>query len=351
MPLAPAAFAIPGDLNTRTGGYLYERRLLEELRAMGRDVAYVPLAAGWPAPDAALTAEAAEKLGALPPDCPLILDGLVFGSIDTGLLASLAPPVVAMTHHPLGMEDGLPPARARALIAQEAANMALAAHVVVPSPHTKRTLVQHFGVPEGRISIALPGFDRPPLPDLPRDDPPLILSVGILCERKGHDILLRALAELADLPWHAVIAGRDHDLETAAALRALCADLGLDDRVRLPGNVEDDALLSLYARASVFALATRYEGYGIVFGEALLAGLPIVTCAAGAVPETVPQETGLLVPPDDAPAFAAALRRMLTDRALQVRCARTALAAGAGLPRWSDTAAVMSGVLDRLAGD
>jgi len=349
MPLAPAAFAIPGDLNTRTGGYLYERRLLEELRVTGRDVAYIPLAAGWPAPDAALTAEAAARLGALPADRPLILDGLVFGAIDTDLLAGLAPPVVAMTHHPLGLEDGLPPERAAALIAREAANMRHAAHVVVPSPHTKRTLVARFGVPEDKITIALPGFDRPALPDVPRDDPPLILSVGILCPRKGHDILIEALAQVADLPWHAIIAGRDHDVGTAARLRALCADPVLEGRVVLPGSVEDAALWSLYARAAVFALATRYEGYGIVFGEALLAGLPIVTCAAGAVPETVPPDTGLLVPPDDAPAFAAALRRMLTDPALRDGCGRAARAAGAGLPRWSDTAAVMSGVLDRLA--
>jgi glycosyltransferase involved in cell wall biosynthesis len=284
-------------------------------------------------------------LAALPADEPLILDGLVYGGIETAGLATVQAPLVAMIHHPLGLETGLDPAWARELLRREAANLALAAHVVVPSPHTRRILVSDFGVQEQLISIALPGFP-PPDPVRTPADPPLILSVGLIAARKGHDVLIDALGRIADLPWQAQIVGGTHDAQVLSALQAQAAPLG--DRLRFRGRMEEAELARLYRQATVFALATRYEGYGMVFGEALVHGLPIVTCAAGAVPETVPPGTGHLVPVDDVTAFAAALRRLLTDRAHREAMAAAATAAGQTLPTWADTAAVMGRVLDSV---
>jgi glycosyltransferase involved in cell wall biosynthesis len=177
-------------------------------------------------------------------------------------------------------------------------------------------------------------------------DPALILSVGLIAARKGHDVLIDALMRIADLPWQAQIVGGTHDAGVLAALEAQAAPLG--DRLRFRGRMEEADLAALYRQATVFALATRYEGYGMVFGEALIHGLPIVTCAAGAVPETVPAGTGHLVPVDDAAAFAAALRRLLTDRAHREAMAAASTAAGQAMPSWTDTAAVMGRVLDSV---
>jgi glycosyltransferase involved in cell wall biosynthesis len=348
MPPHPAAFAIPGDMHQKTGGYIYEKSLLLALRAAGRDVAHIQLPATFPDPGAADMAQTVATLAALPADQPLILDGLVYGAIDTAGLATVCAPLIAMIHHPLGLETGLPAARANALLAREAANLALAAHVVVPSPHTKRILVADFGVNADRISIALPGF-APADPVRAPTTPPLILSVGLLAARKGHDVLIAALAAVADLPWQAQIVGSVHDAGVARDLSAQIMRLSLQDRITLRGRISDDALTGLYQQASLFALATRYEGYGIVFGEALLHGLPIVTCAAGAVPETVPQGAGILVPVDDATALATAMRRVLTDEGLRAAMAQASTLAGQALPRWADTAAIMGTVIDRLA--
>jgi glycosyltransferase involved in cell wall biosynthesis len=348
MKMRRAVFAIPGDIETKTGGYIYERSLLLALRAVGRDVAHLVLPASFPDPSPAEMAGAVAAMAEVPADVPLIIDGLVFGAVDTVGLARVRAPSVAMVHHPLALETGLSRARAAELATREADNLALAAHVVVPSPHTAAILMAQYGVARDRLSIALPGFGIPDPVRIP-SDPPLILSVGILAPRKGHDILLAALARITDLDWQAVIVGAPHFPETAVALKAQCAALGLEPRVRFTGLIAEDALADRYRRATLFALATRYEGYGIVFGEAQLHGLPIVTCSTGAVPDTVPAAAGLLVPPEDAGAFADALRQILTDVDIRRRMAEASTNAGLSLPRWADTAAVMGAALDRLA--
>jgi glycosyltransferase involved in cell wall biosynthesis len=349
MERMAAAFAIPGDIATWTGGYVYERRLLESLPEVGQPMEFVPLLPSWPYPTAMAAADAAARLMALPAERALILDGLVFGSIDTALLARLRCPVVAMLHHPLGLEAGLPADVANALIERERANLALTAHVVVTSEHTREIYIADFGVPADRITVALPGFDRPaPAAPQPPAAPPLILSVGIICARKGHDVLLQALARIKDLDWQAAIVGLTHDETVRQALLALRADLGLEGRVRFTGVIPAAELQGLWQSATLFALATRYEGYGLALSEAQMHGLPVVSCRVGAVPQTVPEGTGLLTPPDDPVAFADALRAVLGDAQMRARLTAASSAYGAALPRWTDTAAIMRDVLDRV---
>lgn len=349
MTLRPAAFAIPGDIETLTGGYIYERRLLEGLRAQGRDVDHIPLGPSFPDPTNDDMLDAATRLCAVAPDRPLILDGLVFGSIDTAILAALPMPVVAMIHHPLAHESGLESARRDHLFRTERDNLRHAAHVLVPSPHTRALLISDYGLAPSRVTIARPGTDKP-LGKLPAADPPMILSVGIQHPRKGHDILLRALALLEARDWQAMIVGSHYDTAHAADLDRLHADLGLGDKVCLAGRLPAGDRDRAYARASIFALATRYEGYGIVFDEAMAHGLPIVTCHTGAVPDTVAQGAGILVPPDDPEAFAEALDRLLTDDTLRARMAATSAKAGNTLPDWTETARRAGAVLDVLTG-
>ncbi|MGP9789192.1 glycosyltransferase family 4 protein [Roseinatronobacter sp. NSM] len=350
MSVAEIAFALPGDIQARSGGTQYDRRVIETLRALGQPVRHLALPASWPAPDAHDTAATLALLRGLPPHMPVIIDGLAFGAMQTRDVAALDRRVIVMLHHPLGLETGLPQARAAELMAREGANLRHAAHVIVPSGHIKEILAQQFGVDGARVTIAPPGFDRaaPALPVPRKDDPPLILTVGLICERKGHDVLMRALGRIADLDWQSVIVGAVQDDALLARLKGVRDDLGLRNRVRFQAGMPPQALSDYYNRAHMFALATRYEGYGMVISEAQLHGLPIVTCAAGAVPETM-RGAGLLVPPDDADAFAQALRDLLTDAGLHDALSRKSQRAGATLPDWTDTAQVFLQVIGNLA--
>ncbi len=342
-----AAFAIPGDITTVTGGYIYERRLLEELRVIGHDVQHVQLGASFPDPTPGDMNHAVEVLVGLPSERALILDGLVYGSIDTQGLAQVSAPIVAMIHHPLALETGLSKARRDHMYQTECDNLSLAAHVLVPSSHTADILVRDYGVARARITIAQPGTE-PRIGVSAPSDPPLILSVGIQHPRKGHDTLLSALARVTDQPWRAVIVGSVHDPHHAMEIAHLLIELGLQSRVTITGRIPQAKLDALFAEASIFALATRYEGYGMVFDEALSWGLPIVTCRTGAVPRTVPHAAGLMGRVDAPDEFALNLRRLLTDPALHARMSEAAARAGAVLPTWQDTARAASSVLDAL---
>lgn len=347
MSLTRAAFALPGDITTVTGGYLYDRRLFEGLDGLGHAMRLVPLSPQFPFPDGAAMAESLAALAELPADCPVIVDGLAYGAMATEGLARVRAPIVALVHHPLALESGLPADQAAHLEATERANLRLARHVLVPSPHTRRILIERYDVPPEKITIARPGINPVRIAPAPTD-PPLILSVGILHPRKGHDILIAALGDLGDLNWRAVIAGTPWEAGHADALARQIAASPVADRITLAGAVSDQRLEALYAEASLFALATRYEGHGLVFDEAILRGLPILSCRTGAVPDTVPHDAGLLVAPDDAAAFAGALRLMLTDHARREGAALAARRATALLPDWPATARVASSVLQGL---
>ena len=339
-------FAIPGDLNTPTGGYSYDKTLSEHLPHHGHLVTHLQLGDSFPHPTPEDTQHAAKRLRAVPGTSVLLIDGLALGALDPAVLGSVKAPIVGLIHHPLAYEGDLDEVRREELLRREQVNLSRCAEVIVTSPSTATLLHDTYGVPRRRITIAPPGTQRPTLSPTPLD-PPLIVSVGSLVPRKGHDVLIRALAGLTDLPWQAVVAGLDRDVAYADWLRELMTSHGLDDRLRLVGSVPTTELNSLYSQASIFALATRFEGYGMVFGEAMAAGLPIVTCATGAVPDTVAPGAGLLVPVDDHRAFGEAIRTLLTDNSLRTTMAAASHQAGEALPTWSDTAQIVADVLNR----
>ena len=344
-----AVFAIPGDMHRKTGGFIYEAEVLAALNRIGVQTTHLAIPDSFPDPSPRDMETTLAALAAVPANVPVILDGFIAGTIDPQGAAQLAVPLIAITHHPLGYETGLPPARASLLIEKERAALAHMAHIVVPSPHTAAILCSDFGVARHDVTVAPPGFTRPSDCTPKPQSPPLILSVGLLAPRKGHDTLLAALATIIDLPWNADIVGKSHDVDTREALHKDCAELGLGDRVTFSGEIDRPALHARYRAATVFALATRYEGYGMVFGEAMMFGLPIISCDTGAVPQTV-GNAGILIQPGDAKAFGTALRQMLSDADTRKTYATASATQGIALPTWDDTAQIIANVLRSVAG-
>jgi glycosyltransferase involved in cell wall biosynthesis len=348
----PFAFVIPGDLDLPTGGYAYDRAVLAGFAARGLPLAHLALPGSWPAPDAAGIEAARTALLATPPDAGLLIDGLAFGAMPADLIAALAPrPIVALVHHPLGLETGLDAQTSRRLIATERAALAFARHVIVTSPLTARLLAADFGVPESRITVAEPGTEPvPPSRGTKAREPaaPLaLLAVGSLVPRKGYGDLLEALVGLTDLDWRLDIVGSDdRDAATTAALRARVAQPDIAGRVTLTGALSGTDLAARFDAADLFVMSSHFEGYGMVLAEALAHGLPIVTTTGGAAAETAPDAAALKVPPADVPALRVALRDAIADEALRARLRAGAREAAAALPRWDDTVTRIESALE-----
>lgn len=339
-------FAVPGDLATPTGGYAYARRLIREMPAAGVELAPLALPGGFPSPDEAALGRAGEMLAALPPDRPVLVDGLALGAMSAPLLARIAAPVVALCHHPLALEAGIGDAAAARLAQSERAALAAARHVVTTSNATAAILTSDFGVPPARITVARPGTDPAPRAIGSGEVGCRILAVGSLTPRKGHDRLLRALAEHRALPWRLVIAGPAREAAVAAALLALVAEKGLEDRVELAGALSPEAVAAAYRRADLFALASSFEGFGMAFAEAMAHGLPVVGLRSAAVAEATAGAARLVGPDELSATLAALIAAPGARRALADRCWTAAQA----LPRWPETASIIAGVLRRLGG-
>jgi glycosyltransferase involved in cell wall biosynthesis len=345
-------FAVPGDIEARTGGSIYDRKVMEALREDGWRVELLSWPGSFPFPNEADRDAVEDSLEAVPDGSLVMIDGLALGVL-SGLARREAERLrlVALVHHPLALETGLSPNIAAEFAASEQAALACCRAVIVTS-ETTASIVEHaFGVPGEMITVATPGVDIAPQAERGqrRPGPVRVLAVGSVSQRKAHHVLVEALSSMSDLDWSCTIAGSlELDPETADSLKLQIADLGLEDRIAVVGTVGDAEAAALFAWADIFALASLYEGYGMVFSEALAHGLPIVATMGGAIPEVVTPEAGLLVPPGDVVAFAGALRTLIADPAERARLAAGSRRAGAGQTGWDVTAGHIAACLDRL---
>ena len=327
-----------------SGGNVYDRRVSSGLDSLGWSVREHAVAGPWPRPGTASSAALAGIVQAIPDDAVVLLDGLI---------ASTAPEVlvpharrlrlVVLVHMPLGNDSD--EARAR-----EGAVLSAASAVVTPSHWTRRRLLELYPLPGDRLHVAEPAVDAAELaPATP--DGRALLCVAAVIPGKGHDVLLDALATVADLPWQCVCVGSlERDPAHAERLRRRSRDGGLDDRVTFAGPRSGADLDRTYAAADVLVLASRAETYGMVVSEALARGLPVVAADVGGLTEALGHgaggaRPGLLVPPGDPVAFGEALRRWLGDAELRARLRGAARERRASLRGWPATTAVIAGVL------
>lgn len=343
------AFAIPGDIASPTGGYAYARRLLELLPRQGVRARVVELPGSFPHPTAADLDRTGRILSELPAGAVLLTDGLAYGALPLDLVASVQNPIVALVHHPLGLESGLDARRRAELVASETAALAAARRVIATSVTTARCLTAEFGVRAGTIAVAEPGVE-PAARAQGTGDPVQLLAVGAISPRKAYDVLVKALSGLAHLDWRLTIVGSlERDAGTARALERLVASQGMGGRISLVGAVDAPALDALYDRADILVSASLFEGYGMVLAEAMTHGVALIASTGGASAETVPEGAGLKVPPGDADALRRALQALITDGGLRRILSDASWAAGQNLPRWSETAATVSRVLKAAA--
>jgi len=342
-------FAIPGDIETRTGGTIYDKKVMAELRSAGWTVEHLQWPSSFPFPSPADEATVAASLAACPDGALVLIDGLALGVLpDVAATEAERLRLVALVHHPLALESGLSSDVAEKLMTSERQALSHVRAIVVTSEMTAGTLERDYGVSRTTITVATPGIEKPaPLTVRPHNAVPRLLAVGTVTPRKAYDVLIDALARIADLDWHCTIAGSlDRAPETVATVRRQIEDHALTGRIEMIGEVADPT--PLYEMADIFVLPSRYEGYGMAIAEALAYGIPVVATRVGAIPEVVPDGAGILVPIDDPAALAGGLRKLIESPSVRKQYADEAALTAIHFATWPETAARIASALDAI---
>ncbi len=348
---------IYGSLATVSGGYLYDRQLVDYLERQGDQVTIIALP--W-------RSYGRHLLDNLSADLPRRMNGgydvvlqdelnhpsLVWAN--GRLRRGPHPPIVAIVHH-LRVSEERPAWQNWFCRHVERRYLRTADAFIFNSQTTRREVEALTGRAIPHI-VAYPGGDRLGPPDnllidaRANQSPFRLLFVGNVIPRKGLHDLVAALARVAG-DWVLTVVGSVAvDAAYVQRVRESVARLGLGERLIWRGGLADDDLAAEMAAAHVLAVPSAYEGFGIVYLEGMGFGLPALATTAGAAAEIVTDGgNGYLVPPGDVVALAARIQSILDDRALLARLSAAALAGYAHRPTWAETTAAMRQFLVTVA--
>jgi glycosyltransferase involved in cell wall biosynthesis len=341
-------FIIYGSLEQISGGYLYDRKVIEYLEEQGTEVDCLQLPVlpyllcplhSFYAPLRRLFQDRRSSGYSC-----IIIDELTHPSVffTVSRRNRSGPPVVVLLHH-LKIQERIGPLIRIFARPMERSLLRRCDGVIVNSRTTQRTVSELVGS-VAPVYICPPGSDNLAAEDssgagkvlAAAGKPVRLLITGNIIPRKGHDLLIRMLADLTDLCWELRIVGAAVNLGYKRRVDRIVRRYRLQERIIYTGVLSGEALHRQYLEADVFAFPSRYEGFGISLAEAVRMGLPFVAFASGAVPEVTGGQ-GLLVEQGDLRGFQLHLKRLISDSQFRERTAELSRRLAAGLPTWRQT--------------
>jgi glycosyltransferase involved in cell wall biosynthesis len=315
-------FVVPADVDSPTGGNVYDLAAADALRRGGDDVELVRvepsgLAAGVKQPWSGST----------------LVDGLLACQQPEAVEAS---PTGILVHMPRVWQTDMTSDRAAGFEQLERRALHAAVVVVATSHWTARFLERHYGL--RRVAVALPGVDVAPI--VHGSEPPLFVHLAAMSPHKDQLGVVESLASLKDLPWQARLAGSvDRNAAYAAAVRDTVTAAGLVDRVEIAGELDRDIA---WRGADLALLPSRAEAFGMVVTEALARGIPAVVAEGGPAEalgvDAEGNRPGVVIPAGDVDALSRELRLWLTDDNHRAALRDVARAGRATMDGWEVTA-------------
>ncbi len=347
---------IYGSLNTLSGGYLYDRMLVEYLRSRGDTVEAISLP--WRNYAAHLTDNLTFRL---PPDLDILIQDELNHPSLLGANRRKPPsareyPVISLVHH-LRCAEQRPTWQNFFYRLIETRYLRSVDGFIFNSQTTRGVVQQLIGDGKPAV-IAYPPTDRfgaglteQEVIERAQNGPLRILFLGNVIPRKGLQVLLEALSLLPPSCCTLEIVGSlTTDPAYARAMQQKTVALGLSSMVRFHAALDQSPLVEKLTTAHVLAVPSSYEGFGIVYLEGMAFGLPAIGTTAGAAGEIIADgETGFLIPPNDAETLAARLKALAADRALLTRLSRNALEHYRQQPKWEQTAGEIRKFLAKMS--
>ncbi len=304
------------DPRQPTGGNIYDQRVCAGLAGAGWDVLVTTVAAAWPVSGSRGRADLARIVSAIPDGETVLIDGIIASPAAAQLLPHTGRIRMTVLLH-MSLATVLDAHGDASAQRSERVVLRAATGVVVTSEWTRQQVLTRYAIPAHRVHVARPGVDQVAAPARPVRGH--LICVGVLGRHKGQDVLLEALADLAERDWHCVLAGPlDRAPDFVNQLQTRITRLGYGHRVRLTGVLTGAALSHAYTTADLLVAPSRSETYGMTVTEALAHGLPVIATAVGGLPEALGSTAdgtrpGQLVPPGDPAALTAALGDWLGD--------------------------------------
>lgn len=331
------AFIAYGPVDRRSGGYLYDNHLISALEERGHSVRLVSQTEGTLIRRILENGRALTgKIDVLHPDL-IIADELNHPSLflSMGRIMEIGAPVVAVVHHLTSLENHSVFLRSLFRI-MEWFFLRRVDACIFNSEETGESVIRLLGSSALSSRVIYPGADNPIRDARARSGPMRILFVGNIIPRKGLDRLLKALSALNIGTWELDIVGSETtDPKYSRFCRSLAEKPELRRFTRFHGRIDEGALDKLREDCEVLAVPSDHEGFGIVYLEAMRAGMiPVASGDGGAKNLIVNGVSGFLVSPDDPESLETILRELEQDRELRLKIAGNARRRGEDFPDW-----------------
>ncbi len=347
-------FVVPEGIDDPTrpsGGNTYDRQLTTELSAGRVTVTQTAAPGPWPRPNQQ-SLHALEVILSCAEDGEVVLiDGLVASASSEVLLRHGSRlRLVILMHLPLGCDPNAAPGIRTA----EKASLFAATAVITTSPWTRDWLINRYALAPGTVHVAEPGVEPAEVSSGSAHGGRFV-CVAALVPHKGQDVLIEALALIGRGSWDCRLVGSDLiDRSFTARLRHRTHKQGISGQVSFLGTRTGAPLAATYASADLLIAPSRTDTYGMVVTEALAHGTPVIASDVGGLPMALGivaecGRPGMLVPPDEPALLAALLTRWLDDEDMRARLRAVARDRRSSLVRWSDTARLVSRVIETVA--
>ncbi|MBI5353414.1 MAG: glycosyltransferase family 4 protein [Chloroflexi bacterium] len=332
---------IYGSLNTLSGGYLYDRKLVEYLRAQGDTVEIISIP--WRSYAAHLTDNLTFRL---PPDLDILIqDELNHPSLVVANSGKHPYPAISIVHHLRCSELRLKWQNDLYRIVEKKYLKSVDGFIF-NSQTTKKIVSELIGDAKPSF-VAYPPTDRfgtgvseQEIKERANREPFRILFLGNVIERKGLHTLINALSSFQTSTCTLDVVGSlNSDPKYVQAMQRQVSSLGLQSSVIFHGALDNDPLKQMLRQAHVLIVPSSYEGFGIVYLEGMAFGLPAIGTTAGAASEIIADgETGYLIAPDDSKMLAERISLLANDRSLLAKMSINAARRYSQQPKWEQTA-------------